>query len=136
MDTKLKKFTVWQKIVYPEQIFCKYFLAFNPMRLGLSGPHDQFHHCYSATYRPVMLKSSWLLIFIFKTYFEKIFEKLNINQVAAVIFFEMSEKFWKKRNFFWLEIAEIDTGGQFWVERNIPRHKKTHFLEFTPISRV
>ena len=28
------------------------------------------------------------------------------------------------------------TGGQFWVERNVPGHKKPHFVEFKPISRV
>ena len=61
-------------------------MAFNPIILGLSGAHNQFYHCYSATYRPIMLKSSWLLVFIFKTYSEKLFAKLN-NQVAAATFF-------------------------------------------------
>ena len=59
---QVKKFKSAKKLCTPEQIFCKYFLAFNVIRLGLSSPHHQFYHCCSATYRPIMLKSSWLLV--------------------------------------------------------------------------
>ena len=75
-----------------------------------------------------MLKSSRLLVFILKTYSEKIFAKLN-NQGAAATFFlrclkhsendEISSA-WK--------LLKL-TGGQFWVERNAPGHKKPHFLK-------
>ena len=80
-----------------------------------------------------MLKSSWLLVFILKTYFEKIFAKLN-DQGAAAFFLRCLKHFengeissaWKL-----LKLA----GGQFWVKRNASGHKTPHFLKFKPISR-
>ena len=68
------------------QIFCKYLLAFNIIRLGLSSPHHQFYHCCSATYRPIMLKSSWLLVLSSRHILRNSFAKLN-NQGAAATFF-------------------------------------------------
>ena len=35
--------------------------------------------------------------------------------------------------FLCLEIAEIDTGGQFWVEQNDSGHKKSFFLKLNPL---
>ena len=40
-----------------------------------------------------MLKSSWLLVFILKTYFEKIFAKLNNQGVAATFFLKYLKHF-------------------------------------------
>ena len=85
MDTKLKKFKAWQKSVPLSRSFVNIFWLLTLSGLGLSDQHHQFYHCYSATYTPIMLKSLWLLVFIFKTYFEKIFVKLN-NQGAAATF--------------------------------------------------
>ena len=130
MDIKLKKLSgkkkVWQKTGVPlSRSFINIFWA---IMLGLSGPHRQFYRCYSATYKPIMLKSMWLLVFIFKTYFEKIFAKLN-NQGAAATFFLRYLKHFENGEIpsAW-KLLKL-TGGQFWVERNAPGHKKTHFLK-------
>ena len=71
--------------------------------------------------------------FIFKTYFEKIFALLNNQRAAATFFLRCLKHFengeissaWKLLKF---------TGGQFWVEGNVPG-QKPHFLEFKPIFR-
>ena len=75
-----------------------------------------------------MLKSSWLLVLFFKTYFEKIFAKLN-NQGAAATFFLRCLKHFEngKISSAW-KLPKL-TGGQFWVERNAPGHKKTSFFK-------
>ena len=73
--------------------------------------------------------------FIFKTYFEKIFVKLN-NQGAAATFFLRCLKHFENGEISsaW-KLLKLTGEGQFWVERNVPGHKKPQFLEFKPISR-
>ena len=55
-----------------------------------------------------MLKSLWLFVFILKTYFEKIFAKLNNQGVAATFFLRRLKVFENGKIFYCLEIAEID----------------------------
>ena len=86
MDTKLKNLKSAKNSVTSEQIFCKYFLAFNTIGLGFSSPHHQFYQRCSATYRPIMLKSSWLLVLSLRHILRNSFAKLN-NQGAAATFF-------------------------------------------------
>ena len=95
MYTKLKNLkSDKKKYCTPDQIFGKYsFWLLTLSGLGLSGPHHQFHSCYSETYGPIMHKSLWLLVFILKTYSEKIFAKLNNQGGCYYFFLEPSKKF-------------------------------------------
>ena len=72
--------------------------------------------------------------FIVETYFEKIFAKLNDQGAAATFFLKCRKHFENGEISSAWELLKL-TYGQFWVERNVPGHKKPHFLEFKPISR-
>ena len=57
-----------------------------------------------------------------------------INQEGCCCSFliETSQNFKNEKNFLCLKIAEIDMGGQFWVEKNNSGHK-TNFFKVKPI---
>ena len=75
-----------------------------------------------------MLKSSWLLVFILETYFEKIFAKLNNQGDAATSFLRCIKRFENGEISSAWKLLKL-TGGQFWVERNAPGYKKPHFFK-------
>ena len=61
--------------------------------------------------------------------------KLIDQGVAAVLFSSRHPKNLENENIFLcLEIAEIDMGGQFWVEKNDSGHKNSFFLKLNPFS--
>ena len=75
-------------------------------------------------------------MFILKTGFDQILAKL-INQegVSAALFsLRCSKNFENEKNFLYLEIAEIDMGDQFWVEKNNSGHKNSFFFKLNPFS--
>ena len=48
---------------------------------------------------------------------------------------ETSQKVTKWKSFLHLEIAEIDMGSQFWVEKNDSGHKNSFFFKVKPVFR-
>ena len=93
MDTKLKKFKVWPKNSLP--LRRSFVNIFWPLTLsGWGSPaHTINFTTYTSTYRPIMLKSLCLMVFIFKTYFDKIFAKLNKQGAAATFFLRYLKHF-------------------------------------------
>ena len=62
------------------------------------------------------------------------FAKLMNQGVAAALFsLRHPKNLQNEKNFIYLKIAEIDMGGQFWVEKN-DSGQKTHFLKLNPFS--
>ena len=61
--------------------------------------------------------------------------KLMNQRVAAALFLLRHPKnLQNEKIFLYLKIAEIDMGGQFWVEKN-DSGQKTHFLKVKPVFR-
>ena len=59
----------------------------------------------------------------------------SIRGVAAALFSSRRPKNIENEKFFLcLKIAEIDMGGQFWVEKNDSGHKSSFFLKLNPFS--
>ena len=59
----------------------------------------------------------------------------SIRGVAAALFSSRRPKNFENEKFFLcLKIAEIDMGGQFWVEKNDSGHKNSFFLKLNPFS--
>ena len=56
--------------------------------------------------------------------------------VAAALFSSRrpGKNFENEKIFLCLKIAEIDMGGQFWVEKNDSGHKNSFFLKLNPFS--
>ena len=55
--------------------------------------------------------------------------------VAAALFSSRGPQNFENEKFFLcLKIAEIDMGGQFWVEKNDSGHKNSFFLKLNPFS--
>ena len=76
--------------------------------------------------------------FILKTCSDKILAKLidggGGGGVAAAFLIEASQNLQNEKIFLCLEIAEIDLGGQFWVEKNDSGHKNL-FFKVKPVFR-
>ena len=102
--------------------FCENEDCFNPIRPGGAGaqrpgwPNSQLP---IRNLLPYDAQTWWLLVFILKTPFGQILAKL-VNQGGRCCSFliETSQKLWKWKFFLCLKSAEIDMGGQFWVDKN------------------
>ena len=85
MDTKLKNVKSAKNSVPLSRSFVNIFWPLTLSGWGSPAHTISFTTC-SATYRPIMLKSSWLLVLSLRHILRNSFAKLN-NQGAAATFF-------------------------------------------------
>ena len=103
-------------------------------RGGLRGPDDQTHSCQSETSYSMMSKLCDFQFLSLRHVVTKFQQNWSIRGVAAALFsLRPSKNLQNEKIFLYLEIAEIDMGGQFWVKKNDSGHKNSLFLKVKPV---
>ena len=104
---------------------------------GLRGLDDQTHSCQPETCCSIMPKLCDFFYFLsLRHVLTKFLQNWSIKGIAAAIVpSRRPQNLQNEKIFLYLEIAEIDMGGQFWVEKNDSGHKNSFFLKLNPFSR-
>ena len=95
---------------------------------GLRGLDDQLQSCHSETSYPTMPKLCDFRFLSLRHALTTCYQNWSIRGVAAALFSSRRAKnFENEKIFLCLKIAEIDMGGQFWVEKNESGHNNSFF---------
>ena len=112
-------------------------ILYEPYQARGGGSDAQMAKLTAANQKPLTLWSPNLVTFSFypSDTFWPNFSKIGQSGGCCCSFLiETSQKILNEKFFLCLKLAQIDTGGQFWVEKNDSGHKNPFFKTLNPFS--